>query len=80
MTEDDAVQHLADKVRRLVRDRVLAEAEADEAAGLAAGATPAQAADAVAAAYADAMQRVDAEMPRLTGEIRQFVREAARRR
>lgn len=80
MTEDEAVIALTEKARRLVRDRVLADAEADEAAGLADGVSPADAADAVALAYAECMRRVDEAMPQLAGEIRAFVREVARRR
>ncbi|TCK31234.1 hypothetical protein EV667_1340 [Ancylobacter aquaticus] len=79
MNENEIVVALAEKVRRQLRDRTHAGSEGAEAELIAQGASPADAETQAAAFFGLAMNGVDAEMPRLTGEIREFVREAARR-
>ncbi|MDF2810405.1 MAG: hypothetical protein K0S56_1436 [Microvirga sp.] len=80
MTEEHTVQHLADKVRRLVRGQTHSGLERAEADLIAQGASPAQAEEEAARAFDFAMRQFDGEAPRLTGEIRAFVHEAASRR
>lgn len=80
MTEPEIAAALAEKVRRQLRDQTLAGFERAEAEMIAQGASPADAEMQAADFFGLAMDRVDAEMPRLTGEIREFVREAASRR